>query len=157
MIDYYKLLGVTRNASITDLKKSYHQLAKKYHPDLNHGNASAENYFKEINVAYDTLSDANKRTLYDIKYQNAINNQARKKWEAALDAAKEADRKIRESQNRTSATMSAANKIKWDYPKEEESEEESEGESENSIWNNLATYLILIWFIMVMFQEIIKK
>ncbi len=63
--DYYEVLGVDRNADDAALKKAYRQLAKKYHPDTNPGNAEAEAKFKEASEAYAVLSDAEKRRQYD--------------------------------------------------------------------------------------------
>ena len=63
--DYYELLGVTRNASVDEIKKSYRKLAMKYHPDRNPGDKKAEQRFREINEAYDVLKDAEKRAAYD--------------------------------------------------------------------------------------------
>ena len=63
--DYYKILGVSKDASADDLKKSYRNLAMKYHPDRNPNNPDAEKKFKEINQAYDTLKDEQKRAAYD--------------------------------------------------------------------------------------------
>ncbi len=63
--DYYKTLGVEKNATQEEIKKSYRKLAMKYHPDTNAGKKSAENKFKEINEAYEVLSDADKRAKYD--------------------------------------------------------------------------------------------
>ena len=63
--DYYEVLGISRNASDNDIKKSYRKLAVKYHPDKNPGNKEAEEHFKEINVAYEVLSDGQKRRQYD--------------------------------------------------------------------------------------------
>ncbi|MDR1242212.1 MAG: DnaJ domain-containing protein [Deltaproteobacteria bacterium] len=63
--DYYKLLGIARNAAKDDIGKAYKKLAKKYHPDLNPGNKTAEAKFREINEAYEVLKDDEKRKLYD--------------------------------------------------------------------------------------------
>ncbi len=63
--DYYEVLGVDRNADEAALKKAYRQLAKKYHPDMNPGDAEAEKKFKEASEAYAVLSDADKRRQYD--------------------------------------------------------------------------------------------
>ena len=63
--DYYKILGVNKNVSDEDLKRSYKKLALKYHPDRNPNNKEAETKFKEINEAYSVLSDKEKRQRYD--------------------------------------------------------------------------------------------
>jgi molecular chaperone DnaJ len=63
--DYYEMLGVSRNASEEEIKKSYRKLAKKYHPDFNKGSKQAEEKFKEISEAYYILSDKTKRAQYD--------------------------------------------------------------------------------------------
>ncbi len=63
--DYYEILGIDRNATDEDIKKAYRKLAKKYHPDLNPGDKAAEAKFKEINEAYEVLSDPKKREQYD--------------------------------------------------------------------------------------------
>ncbi len=63
--DYYKTLEVARSASEQDIKTSYRRLARKYHPDMNQNNSQAEDYFKEINEAYEVLGDPEKRRKYD--------------------------------------------------------------------------------------------
>jgi len=63
--DYYKALGVPKEASQPDIKKAYRKLARKYHPDANKGDPKSEEKFKEISEAYDVLSDETKRQEYD--------------------------------------------------------------------------------------------
>ena len=63
--DYYKILGVDRNASEAEIKSAFRKLALQYHPDRNQGNPKAEDKFKEINEAYEVLGDEEKRKKYD--------------------------------------------------------------------------------------------
>lgn len=63
--DYYKILGVSRDADESAIKKAFRKLAKQYHPDTNNGNPEAEKMFREINEAYSVLSDEGKRKEYD--------------------------------------------------------------------------------------------
>src|SRR4029079_3536053 len=63
--DYYKTLGVKRDAKPDEIKKAYRRLARKYHPDVNPGDKSAEERFKQMSEAFDVLSDPKKKAVYD--------------------------------------------------------------------------------------------
>lgn len=78
-IDYYKVLGVSKNATEKDIKKAYRKLARKYHPDVNPGDATAEQKFKEANEANEVLGDPEKRKKY---------NQHGKDWQHAEEFEK---------------------------------------------------------------------
>ena len=63
--DYYEVLGIAKGASEAEIKSAYRKLAKKYHPDLNPGDKTAEEKFKEVGEAYEVLSDPDKKAKYD--------------------------------------------------------------------------------------------
>src|SRR5437660_10455739 len=63
--DYYEVLGISQTAGADEIKSAYRRLARKHHPDVNPGDGEAEGRFKEINEAYEVLSDPNKRGRYD--------------------------------------------------------------------------------------------
>ncbi|MEA5508450.1 J domain-containing protein [Crocosphaera sp. UHCC 0190] len=65
--NYYEILGVSRDATSEEIKKSFRKLARQYHPDVNPGDKTAEEKFKSLNEAYDVLSDETKRADYDLK------------------------------------------------------------------------------------------
>ncbi len=84
--DYYKTLGVSKNASADEIRKAYRKLAKQYHPDANPNNKAAEDKFKEISEAYEVLEDPEKRKKYDTlgsdwqKYEQAGAQQGGFDW-----------------------------------------------------------------------------
>ncbi|MBZ7986772.1 molecular chaperone DnaJ [Campylobacter canadensis] len=75
MRDFYEILGVSKNSSADEIKKAYRKLALKYHPDRNQGNKETEEKFKEINAAYEVLSDENKRAMYDRYGEDGLKSQ----------------------------------------------------------------------------------
>jgi molecular chaperone DnaJ len=85
--DYYKTLGVKRGATQEEIRKAYRRLARKYHPDLNPGDKSSEEKFKQLSEAYDVLSDPKKREVYDKfgTYNDNIRDSARGPAGAGFD------------------------------------------------------------------------
>ena len=74
--EYYNILGLSKNASVNEIKKSYRKLAIKFHPDKNPGNSEAEEKFKQISEAYEVLSDPKKREIYDKYGKEAVQGNA---------------------------------------------------------------------------------
>lgn len=98
--DYYKTLGVERSASDQEIKKSYRKLAMKFHPDKNPGDTKAEDKFKEINEAYQVLSDPQKRSRYDqlgdsyFNYQQSGGSPGGFNWEQWYNTGQGAGRRV---------------------------------------------------------------
>ena len=86
--DYYKILGISKNASTEEVKKAYRKLAIKYHPDKNKGDKTAEDRFKEINEANEVLSDPEKRKKYDTFGEDWRHYQATGGQESQFDWSK---------------------------------------------------------------------
>ena len=111
--DYYRLLAVSRTASSAQIKRAYHRMAKRYHPDRNPGDRAAEERFKDVSEAYEVLSDSRKRATYDnlLRYQatglDFVERMARRTKEAAEDGSldvrhlKEMFSRAREAASRT--------------------------------------------------------
>ena len=78
MKNYYQILGIERTSNTNDIKSAYRKLALKFHPDKNNGDKFFEDRFKEIQEAYETLSDEKKKYLYDIEYDLFFNIKSRK-------------------------------------------------------------------------------
>ena len=82
--DYYKIMGISKDASQKDIKKAFRKLARKHHPDLNQGDKKSEEKFKELNEAYEVLSNKENRKKYDKygenwKHSDEIEKQEKKR------------------------------------------------------------------------------
>lgn len=91
-VDFYQLLGIDRKASASEVKKAYRELAKKYHPDINH-DPKASNIFQNIQSAYEVLADPRKRKIYDNlldrQEKGEFQNQFRKDFETEEERVKQ--------------------------------------------------------------------
>lgn len=105
--DYYEILEVTKDISLTGVKRAYRRLARKHHPDINNSNPQAEVKFKEINEAYKVLSDPEKRLRYDAFYDTSsplwrfirqvFRRTLRGYWRGYYDTTTSADRQDKKS------------------------------------------------------------
>ena len=85
--DYYQILGVARTASESEIKKAYRKLARKHHPDFNPNNKQAEEKFKQVQEAYEVLSDADKRKKFDLlgaNYKNGAEFTPPPNWDGSI-------------------------------------------------------------------------
>ena len=73
--DFYKILEVDHNTSTKDMKKAFRRLSKRYHPDLNPGNKDAQQMFIKLNRAYETLSDPEKKKIYDLYGEEGLSKE----------------------------------------------------------------------------------
>ena len=95
-IDYYKILGISKDATQEDIKKAYRKLARKYHPDLNKNNPNAQEKFQEINEANEVLSNPDKRKRYDEYGEN---------WKYAEELEKQTKRQTKEQSGTREGTF----------------------------------------------------
>jgi len=95
-IDYYKILGISKDATQEDIKKAYRKLARKYHPDLNKNNPNAQEKFQEINEANEVLSNPDKRKRYDEYGEN---------WKYAEELEKQKKRQTKEQSGTREGTF----------------------------------------------------
>lgn len=95
-IDYYKILGISKDATQEDIKKAYRKLARKYHPDLNKDNPNAQEKFQEINEANEVLSNPEKRKRYDEYGEN---------WKYAEELEKQTKRQTKEQSGTREGTF----------------------------------------------------
>lgn len=109
--NYYLILGVKNTACFDEIKAAYRTLAKKYHPDKNHGNKAAEEYFKEIQQAYAVLSNVEKRKKYDLKfsYSHTYSKQN------AAPAGKSYQQEKQQTKQKTSPKQTKTKPSKFDY------------------------------------------
>ena len=104
--DYYKTLGIAKNASPADIQKAYRDLARKYHPDMNPDNPKAKKKFQEVQAAFDVLNNSEKRELYD-RYGSSFETMAQGARPTAAEAAGDRRRAGSPLKTLTSASSSA--------------------------------------------------
>ena len=104
MEDLYKILGVSRNATAEDIKKAYHDLAMRYHPDHNSENPEAEYIFKKIKNAYEILYDATQREEYDEQMNQSNMEDRSSKWHKKTDS-QETEHQQTQSEGRTNLSI----------------------------------------------------
>ena len=142
--NYYTILGVKSSANLEEIKTAFRQLAKKYHPDKNSENKSAEDFFKELQEAYETLSNVEKRGKYDLKFKYASNYKPSKQRASSQytgNAYQYAQQQAQ--QNRQRQTADAEN----EFVKTERKDEKIGSDSYFFVISIIAAILLLIFII----------
>jgi curved DNA-binding protein CbpA len=168
--DYYYILGIKNNASEQEIKAAYRKLSKKFHPDVNEGEKFFEERFKDIQEAYETVSNPAKRKEYDWNlnqfYSSSSNKDDLKNAEERIRCEYEAEFKKREEENRRKQEQEFKKRVEENKRKQEEEylkrKEESKRKQEekmNKIGNNVLYILMVIITVFLIFGvlEIIKN
>lgn len=131
MKNYYYILGLKENSSIQDIKKAYRKLSKKFHPDINNGDDFFEERFKEIQEAYETLSDTTRRDQYD---SDRFNHEHKNRQQSQETNNKEKRKKNNKHQREN-------------YKREQENrEQERKRKKENDkIYNAVQSFLMILF------------
>ncbi len=157
MKDYYKILEIQNNATQEQIKKAYRNLAKKYHPDLNHNDKFSEEKFKSINEAYTILGDMDKRREYE-EYIKRYNANFYTRSEYNEDTYNE-----NEEYNGTEEYVDAEHSGTEEYEDEENNQTEENSFVGCSMWLGLILLILFVPFlgipilIIIIFREPIKK
>jgi curved DNA-binding protein CbpA len=137
--NFYRILGVRKDTSENDLKKSYYKLAKQWHPDKNKS-SNAEEYFKEIKKAYETLSDPEKRRIYDLQHDTNIGGDStRSKYQSTRSSSSPSSRN-NFSAKRTGTSKARAKKSEKDYEPTYNDDASDESDYDNSHHDDYRRY-----------------
>ena len=125
MKNYYEVLGVSNSADLEEIKKAYRKLSKKFHPDKNDGDSFFENKFKEINEAYEILSDSEKRKVYDSEFIFLKDQQK------AEEKLKQEEEKLRQKEEKLRREKEEFERTKREYVTNNESKVRTEQSNSN--------------------------